>query len=68
MEPAHGHLDALFTQAPAYIYRARELICLNSDQADDALISRLDIGDDLLDRDNRVGLVIGIDNDVDIRT
>ena len=66
MKPADRHLHPGGAELPRELDRARELVRLHPDQADQPGIGRGDAAGDLLYRDDGVALVIGVDVDLDI--
>jgi hypothetical protein len=66
MKAAHDHRQTGGAELAAEIERARELVGLNADQANKAGARGADARDRAFDVDNRVGLIIGFDRDVDV--
>ena len=60
-------LQAGGTKLRCEVYRARKLVRLYADETNEAAVGLLQAPNDLVDRDDRVALVIGIDLDRDIR-
>ena len=68
MEAAHRHRQAGLEELAGEIDGARELVGLHADQADQRLAAAaLDVGDDAVGADPRIGLVERLDDDVDVR-
>ena len=69
MEAAHRHLDGGFAEGLGDIERARVLVRLHADQAEQAEIAVLaEALDQFLDIDPGVGLVDDVDVDLDVLT
>src|SRR6516162_276414 len=67
MKTADRDLDAGLAKPGRQIHRARELVRLHTDQANEPGIGTPDPPDDPADRDHRVAFVIGPDLDRDLR-
>ena len=66
VKPADRDLDAGFAKPGGQVHRARELVRLHADEADEPGIGALDPPDDAPHRDDGVALVIGADLDRDV--
>ena len=67
METADRNLNALVTKALGEIHRAGELVGLHADQADNAAPARAcDLARNSFGAHARVGLVDGVDCDLDV--
>ncbi len=66
MEAAHDHLDAGIEEGPADIDRAGELVRLHADETDHGAVRGFQPLEQLLEADDRIGLVDHIDLDVDV--
>ena len=68
VEAAHRHRQAGLEELAGEIDGARKLVGLDADQADQRLAAAaLDVGDDAVGADPRIGLVERLDDDVDVR-
>ena len=66
MEPADDHRHVGRAELAREIERARILVRLHADQADEARAGGADLSDRALDVDDGVALVIGVDLDIDV--
>ena len=66
VEPADHHGKAGLAELAREIERARILVRLHADEADETCARRADLPDRALDVDDRVAFVVGIDVDIDV--
>jgi hypothetical protein len=66
MEPAHHNCKVLRAELAREVECARKLVRLHADQADEAAARRADALDHALNVDDRVALVIGLDDNIDV--
>ncbi len=66
VEPADRHRDAALAQRAGDIERARELVRLHADQDDHAAVALRDQLGQTPGTDARIGLVEGVDDDLDV--
>ncbi len=63
MQSTDDDLKSRGAEATAHVHASRKLVRLNADHAHDAALA-LQAADDLLDGDDRVRLVVGVDHHV----